>query len=299
MLARRAIPRLQQPFRQFAQRTFSTAELSNGIKMAYEKYEPESGQSHEGAPVVFVHGLFGSKRNHRSISKQLVRDLKRPIYAVDTRNHGDSSHDPRHDYTALAEDLELFLQQEKIKDGTLIGHSMGAKVVMTVALRKKVPIGHLIPVDNAPVDAALKSDFAKYTVGMRKIEEAGVKSLRDADKILSDYEQSLPIRQFLLTNLMHTEDGTQKFRVPLKYLTDSLDKLGDFPFKDPDEARWGGPTLIVRGSRSRYVADDMLPICGRFFPKFELSTIDAGHWVISEKPEEFRQAVVEWLLKKE
>lgn len=169
---------------------------------------------------------------------------------------------------------------------------MGAKIVMAVALRNKVDIGSIIPVDNAPVDAALKSDFAKYTVGMRKIEESGVKSLKEADKILADYEESVPVRQFLLTNLMRGEDGTQRFKVPLRYLINALDKLGDFPFKDPDDARWGGPTLIVRGTNSHYVADDMLPLCGRFFPKFELTSIEAGHWVISEKPEEFRQGML-------
>ncbi|KAK4501824.1 hypothetical protein PRZ48_007633 [Zasmidium cellare] len=284
MLARRALPRLQQPFRQYARRPFSSTELSNGIKIAYELHEPEKGRSAEGPPIVFVHGLFGSKRNHR---------------AINTRNHGDSSHDPRHDYIALAEDLELFVNHHKIVDGTLIGHSMGAKAVMAVALRKQVKIGNLIPVDNAPVDAALKSDFGKYCVGMRKIEEAGVKSLKEADKILEDYEEALPIRQFLLTNLMRAEDGTQKFKVPLKYLTDSLSHLGDFPYKDPDEMRWEGPTLFVRGTQSHYLADDMLPVCGRFFPKFELADIDSGHWVISEKPEEFKRAVVEWLLKRE
>lgn len=185
--------------------------------------------------------------------------------------------------------MELFIKEHKIENGTLIGHSMGAKAVMAVALRKRVKIGNLIPVDNAPVDAALKSDFGKYVVGMRKIEEAGVKSLRDADKILADYEEALPIRQFLLTNLIRADDGTQKFKVPLKYLTDSLSHLGDFPYKDPDEMRWEGPTLFVRGTQSHYIADDMLPVCGRFFPKFELADIDAGHWVISEKPEEFKQ----------
>lgn len=166
---------------------------------------------------------------------------------------------------------------------------MGAKAVMAVALRKRVQIGNLIPVDNAPVDAALKSDFAKYCVGMRKIEEAGVKQLREADKIMADYEDALPIRQFLLTNLMRAEDGTQKFRVPLKYLTDSLANMGDFPFNDPDATRWEGPTLFIRGTRSPYLSDDMLPVCGRFFPKFELADVDSGHWVISEKPEQFRQ----------
>lgn len=192
----------------------------------------------------------------------------------------------------LAEDLEHFIQHHDIQKSTLIGHSMGAKTVMAVALRKKVDIGSIIPVDNAPVDAALKSDFAKYTVGMRRIEESSVKSLKEADTILADYEESMPVRQFLLTNLVNAEDGTKKFKIPLKYLINSLDKLGDFPFKDPDEARWGGPTLIVRGTNSHYVADDMLPLCGRFFPKFELASIESGHWVISEKPEEFRQGML-------
>jgi len=194
--------------------------------------------------------------------------------------------------------MELFLEQNRIKNGTLIGHSMGAKIVMAVALRQRVPIGGLIPVDNAPVDAALKSSFGKYCRGMRKIEEAGTKSLKEADKILQDYEEALPIRQFLLTNLERQADGTQKFRVPLKYLTDALDNMGDFPFHDPDQTRWQGPTLFVRGTQSPYIADDMLPLCGRFFPNFELADVDAGHWVISEKPEEFRQAVVEFLTKR-
>lgn len=71
LFARRAValPRLQQPFRPYARRPFSTTELGNGVKMAYELYEPEKGQAAQGAPIIFVHGLFGSKRNHRSMSK--------------------------------------------------------------------------------------------------------------------------------------------------------------------------------------------------------------------------------------
>ena len=65
--------------------------------------------------------------------------------------------------------------------------------------------------------------------------------------------------------------------------------MGDFPFKDPDEARYKGPTLMLRGTKSHYVADDVLPVIGRFFPRFKLANIDSGHWVISEKPEDFRK----------
>lgn len=65
--------------------------------------------------------------------------------------------------------------------------------------------------------------------------------------------------------------------------------MGDFPFKDPSEARYEGPSLFIRGTKSHYVPDDVLPLVGRFFPRFELRDIDCGHWVISEKPEPFRQ----------
>jgi len=185
--------------------------------------------------------------------------------------------------------VELFLKAQDLTQSTLIGHSMGAKTAMTVALRKRVAIGALISVDNAPVDAALKSDFAKYVQGMRKVEEAGVKKQSEADAILKEYEEALPIRQFLLTNLMRMQDGSQKFKIPLKYLAASLDKMADFPFKDPEEARFEGASLFVRGTKSHYVADEMLPIIGRFFPTFKLADVESGHWVISEKPEEFRK----------
>jgi pimeloyl-ACP methyl ester carboxylesterase len=166
----------------------------------------------------------------------------------------------------------------------------GAKTAMTVALRNPALVEALIPVDNSPVDAALKNDFRTYVQGMKMIEDSKVKRQKDADDILKGYEESLPIRQFLLTNLMRTQDADYlKFRVPLKILTTNLDKMGDFPFNDPDKARYEGPTLFIRGTRSPYVADDVLPVIGRFFPRFQLVDIESGHWVISEKPEEFRK----------
>lgn len=205
------------------------------------------------------------------------------------RNHGDSSHHSTHNYSALAEDIENFIEQLRLEKPTLLGHSMGAKTVMTVALRNRVPIANLIPVDNAPLDAALHGDFAKYIQGMRRIDDTTIRRQSDADAILKDYEDSLPIRQFLLGNLVRGPDGTQTWQIPVKILANALDNMADFPFTDPDEVRYEGPTLVVRGTKSPYVADEMLPVLGRFFPKFELVDIDSGHWVISEKPEEFRK----------
>ena len=105
--------------------------------------------------------------------------------------------------------------------------------------------------------------------------------------------QSTPIRQFLLTNLVRFPGKTElQFRIPIKILGSSLNNMGDFPFKDPDETRFDRPALFIRGTRSHYVPDEMLPLIGRFFPRFELCNIESDHWVISEKPEAFRQGTV-------
>ncbi|KAL9055141.1 MAG: hypothetical protein Q9162_003718 [Coniocarpon cinnabarinum] len=236
------------------------------------------------------------------MSKVLARDLTRPVYAIDLRNHGDSPHDPRHDYTVLGEDVEEFIHEHKLQPAALIGHSMGAKTAMVVALHNSSLVEKLISVDNAPVDAALKSDFGKYIQGMKKVEEAKTKRQSEADEILKPFEESLPIRQFLLTNLVRDTDASgkpfQKFRVPIQTLANSLDHMADFPYKDPDEVRYVGPTLFTRGTKSHYVADDTLPAIGKFFPRFELKDIEAGHWIVSENPHAFREAAVDFLSDK-
>jgi len=119
--------------------------------------------------------------------RALSRDLSRPIYALDLRNHGESAHNKVHDYNALAADTEAFIKKHDLKDATLIGHSMGAKTVMTMALRNPNDYANIIAVDNAPVDAALSSDFPLYVEGMRKVNDAHVKSQKEADAILEPY----------------------------------------------------------------------------------------------------------------
>lgn len=196
----------------------------------------------------------------------------------------------------MADDVEEFIHEHRLERVTLIGHSMGAKVAMTLALRSPSLVRTLVSVDNAPVDATLRGHFSQYVQGLQSVEDAKVTNQIEADHILQMYEKDLSIRQFLLTNLVRT-DGMKylRFRIPIKILGASLAHMGDFPYKNPEEVRYNGPTLFLRGSRSHYVADDILPIIGRFFPRFELRDIDSGHWVISEKPEAFRQAVIEFI----
>jgi pimeloyl-ACP methyl ester carboxylesterase len=118
-------------------------------------------------------------------------------------------------------------------------------------------------------------------------------------KVLTETQQSLTIRQFLLGNLHRPEGSSpssvQKFRVPLSILSKSLDYLGDFPFKSPEEVRFNKPALFIRGTRSKYVPDEVIPIIGQFFPCFGLVDVEAGHWLISENPEAFRQGMILFL----
>lgn len=124
----------------------------------------------------------------------------------DLRNHGESPHDSRHDYIALAEDLHEFISSQELNSPALIGHSMfvgvvfkgklvhtdeirGAKAVMTLALKRPDIVSKIISVDNAPVDAALKSDFGKYVRGMIKVENSRVQNRKEANHILSEYEE--------------------------------------------------------------------------------------------------------------
>lgn len=202
----------------------------------------------------------------------------------------------------MSTDVEHFLQNTDslaTSKPILIGHSMGAKVAMTCALRKPNGYSGLVPLDNAPVDAALKSDFGIYVRAMQEVEahKPPLTKQSDADKILEKYEGNVAIRQFLFTNLVKDPKDKKKlmWRVPLGILARNLDNMGDFPYKGDDEVRYEGPTLIIRGADSRYVADESLPVIGKFFPRFELvDIVGAGHWVVSEKFEDTVAAVVEW-----
>ncbi|KAI1365382.1 alpha beta hydrolase fold family [Xylaria arbuscula] len=290
-------------------RTYSTS--GGRIQLVFDHHAPPKSDRHQqDSPIIFMHGLFGSKKNNRSVSKVLARDLNRHVYAIDLRNHGESPHAHRHDYVAMAEDVAGFISEHGLRQPTLIGHSMGAKTAMTLALDQPALISDIVSVDNAPIDATLSRNFATYIRGMRHIEDAGVTRQSDADSILTSYEDDIHIRQFLLGNAHRVPAAADandnqakknivKFRIPLDILGKNLDNLGDFPFRNPDERRFEKPALFIRGTQSKYVPDEAIPIIGRFFPRFELVDIDAGHWVISEKPAEFLKAVVEFLTPKE
>ncbi|KAK9377297.1 Alpha/Beta hydrolase protein [Lipomyces chichibuensis] len=267
------------------------------IALDYLQFDPPSPDSVKNsniAPIVVLHGLLGSKQNNRSVCRRFAKELQTTVYALDLRNHGDSPHARTHDYKGLALDVEHFIDTTIKKPSVILGHSMGAKTAMAVALRRPDIVDSMIAVDNAPIDAALGSDIPKYVQALRHIDRMGLRSIKDSFEVLGKYEQNIEIRNFLLTNAKFKSDGTVGFRVALDILAKALDHIAEFPFDSRDD-RFIGPALFIRGTRSHYIPDEAIPTIGRFFPKFVLKDIDAGHWVISEKPAEFVNYVEEFL----
>ncbi|PIA17125.1 Abhydrolase domain-containing protein C22H12.03 [Coemansia reversa NRRL 1564] len=249
-------------------------------------------------PLVILHGLFGSKQNWGAISKQLSRTLSRDTYCVDLRNHGDSPHQSPHTYAAMSEDIVRFIKDHQLNKPILIGHSMGGKVVMQTALERPDLVSQLIVDDMVPIKFGLAHDFSAYVRKLLEIERSNIISQKEADRILSQTEPDLSIRQFLLTNMKKSQnDGTKgsyKSRIPLKLLGDSLTDVMNW--EDSDKI-YNGPTLFIGGKRSPYVKPTSYPAMKRYFPKYEISELDTGHWVHAEMPREFMKLVEDFISK--
>ncbi|KAI0649164.1 alpha/beta-hydrolase [Trametes meyenii] len=269
------------------------------VELHFDKVVPEDGDETRN-PLVILHGLFGTKRNWGSLSKAFVRELGRPVYALDLRNHGTSPHAEPHTYTAMADDVVHFCQVHSLTNVSLLGHSMGGKVAMTVALDPKTPsdlLSQLIVADIAPSRGALSPEFQGYIRGMKQIEESHVKTRQDADHLLTEFERDRMTRAFLLMNLEHPtphHPHPLRFRIPVDLLGNSIPELGSFPYL-PGERTWDGPTLFIKGEKSKYINKHNIDAARAFFPNMVIERLDAGHWVHSERPNEFKALVTNFI----
>ncbi|KAK1220690.1 hypothetical protein PQX77_016516 [Marasmius sp. AFHP31] len=252
-------------------------------------------------PIVFVHGLLyvfepiheinppphrvdsGSKRNWTSISKMFARASNRPVYSVDLRNHGDSPHQRPHTYEAMTTDLFHFFETHKLKEATLIGHSMGGKAAMAMALHPDLPkdmLSEVIIEDIAPSRGSLSSEFQAYIETMQRIQDSRIKTRKEATDMMLKIEPDINVVSFLLTNLVTGKSGPDDhvtFRVPLDILNEHFEDLGSFPYS-PGEVRWDGRILFVKGSKSPFINRKNIPIAQQFFPNMQSVNLDTGHW---------------------
>lgn len=272
------------------------------VKLAYDLINEKSNTSNPRPPVLILHGVFGSKSNNRTIAKQLNAKLERDVYCLDLRNHGESPHNERHDYPSLAADVEKFIESNNLGKSILVGHSMGAKAAMAVSLRRGDLVEILVSVDNAPVNLQPSSLFPKYVnILERIVSNKEIKTSKEADQYFAKFEKDQVVRQFLLQNIKkNKETGELESRIPLETLKNALVKGNIAAWEyDSNFNRYMGPSLFIRGTVSKYVPDEYIPEIGKFFPNFEVRDIEAGHWVMAEKPKETLDVLVDYIERNE
>lgn len=249
-----------------------------------------------GPRVVFLHGLFGQGRNWHTIALRLAERGYR-VSTVDLPNHGRSPWTDTQDYVEMATLVDELLE-ELGEPVVLVGHSMGGKVAMTLALRRPELLTALVVVDIAPVDYPGErkgSEFDRFIDAMQSVDLSTLRTRAEADAALAEAVPDPTVRGFLLQSLVRDGEHGWRWRLNLDVLGRDLPALGRFP-EPPAGAVYAGPVLWIAGASSGYIQEENRPAMTALFPRTRLVRIKgAGHWVHSERPDVFVETVARFL----
>lgn len=247
-------------------------------------------QSGQGRPLIILHGLFGSSDNWYTLSKTFSQQYS--VYVVDQRNHGQSPHTDEMNYAALAEDLHDFIAEHQLTRPMIIGHSMGGKTAMNYAVKYPDEIDKFVIVDIVPKTYPVHHDH--ILEGLQDIPLGHLASRTEADALLSRHVPEPEVRQFLLKNLGRRPDGGFEWKINLEAIDHHIEEMGVGMIYSGKQA---GPCLFIRGEKSNYYGPGDEDRIRAVFPNAEFVTMNTGHWVQAEKPEEFAQIVMAYLAR--
>ena len=234
-------------------------------------------------PLLIAHGLFGSARNWGVIARRLSD--RREVLAVDMRNHGDSPRFPTQSYADMAADLAGVIAAHGGR-ADVLGHSMGGKAAMMLALTEGAMVNRLVVADIAPV--AYSHDQTRHITAMRALDLSGLTSRAEADYRLAASVTDPALRAFFLQSLdlKATPPG---WRINLDVLEAEMPKIIGWP---QVAGHFDGPTLFLSGALSHYVLPDHREAIRTLFPGARFAKLPgAGHWLHAEKPREFEETV--------
>ncbi len=238
----------------------------------------------DAVPLVIAHGLYGSARNWGAIARRLadVRD----VVAVDMRNHGDSPWWATHGYADLADDLARVIDGLGGK-ADLLGHSMGGKAAMQLALTHGGLVRRLVVADIAPV--AYDHDQSRHVRAMRGLDLTGITTRGEADRRLAEIEDDPSLRAFFLQSLDLKAEGGPRWRLNLDVLEAEMAQIVGWP---DTQGRFDGPTLFLTGADSSYVRPEHRETILKLLPAARFAKIPGtGHWLHAEKPRAFEDTV--------
>jgi pimeloyl-ACP methyl ester carboxylesterase len=240
--------------------------------------------------IILLHGLFGSSANWGTVARHLGQKYR--VLVPDLRNHGQSPHDPDCGYEAMVADVLHLLDVEAFNEATLVGHSMGGKVAMHLALNHPQRVSGLAVVDMSPV--RYTHDFYDVVKGFRAVDLASIRNRSDADAQMAASVSFAGVRAFLLQNLVKRPDGWA-WRLNIDALAAAQNEITGFPEQDAD-AVFTRPVSFIYGELSDYVTPAYEPEIRRLFPLATLCPVaQAGHWVYAEQPQGFMDCLDAYL----
>jgi len=241
------------------------------------------GRSGGRCDLVLLHGLFGSSANWQSIARRF--EGERRVIVPDLRNHGRSPHSDTMDYPAMAADVRGLLGEVGASCPYVVGHSMGGKVAMRLALEQPEAVAGLMVVDIAPVAYPNRFGGILRAMADLPLEQIGRRS--DADARLAEAVPSAPVRAYLLQNLDRDAERRWYWRLNVEALGARIDDIMGFP-EPPAGARYEGPARFVYGGDSDYLQPEHAGLIRRWFPNATSTGIpNAGHWVYADRPSAF------------
>lgn len=232
-------------------------------------------------PVLIVHGLFGSGRNWGVIARRLAEEYH--VLTPDMRNHGDSPRTQTHSYPDLAEDLAQLIDHHGGR-AHVIGHSMGGKAAMALALLHPEKVASLLVADIAPVSYSHSQQ--QFIDAMRAVDLSTVERRSDAVEQLAQNVTDPALQSFFTQSL---DVKARRWKYNLDTLEREMPKILSFPDLD---GTYTGPTLFLSGGQSDYVKPEHRDTIRRYFPKARFARMpQAGHWLHADDPRGFEASV--------
>lgn len=234
----------------------------------------------EGEPLVLLHGLFGAARNLGILTRAL--SLHAQVIAMDLPNHGDSPHGLPMDFATMAADVAATLERLGVARANVVGHSLGGKTAMALALTRPEMVAKLVVMDIAPI--RYDHDYDEYVRAMLALELSPALTRGEADQALARTVKPAPMRAFLLNNLVL---GAQpRWRVGLAEIQAAMPDLLAWPVL-AGQRPYEGPALFLRGADSTYVGPEAEQAIDALFPQAARQSIEgAAHWLHADKPRE-------------
>ena len=251
-------------------------------------YSRSSGQ---GPDLVLLHGLFGQGTNLRSVARSLEADFR--VHCLDLPDHGRSAWLDTASLAAYAAAVHSWMDQHELKAAHLLGHSLGGKVAMELALTEPARVGKLVVADMAPVTYA--EHHQVILDALQQVAAQGCQTRAEAQAMLGEVIEDPGVVGYLLMSLERAaENGVYQWRFNLASLAEAYGRLREAP---TEAAPFKGHVLIVKGSESAYIQASHEPEIQRRFPCSQLVTVNqAGHWLHIDQPEAFNGAVRDFLL---